>query len=64
MKRHSLDLLSLVFGILFLVAAVAAATDTFAVRFLQFEWIAAAGLLVVGAILLLSVGRTSSRNGS
>lgn len=64
MKRHPLDVLSLVFGIVFLVGAGAAVTDNFDIRILQFEWLAAGALLVIGAIVLVSAGRTNTRNGS
>lgn len=62
MKRHSLDVLSLVFGTLFLAAAGAFASDSFDVSLLRFEWLAAIALLALGATLLLSVRRPNDHD--
>lgn len=57
MKRHGLDVLSLVFGFLFLAVAGASASESLDLSLLRFEWVAAIALLAAGATLLLSARR-------
>lgn len=65
MKRHRLDVLSLVFGILFVAAAAAFASDTFDLSLFRWEWVAAAVLLVIGGVLLVTARSSGNgRNGS
>lgn len=57
MKRHSMDVLSLVFGLFFLASAALFASDALDLTFFNIEWVIAGLLLAFGAALLLSTAR-------
>lgn len=59
MKRHALDPLSLIFGILFFGAAALYTSDLLDIRLINIEWVVAGALLALGAGLLLSAARRS-----
>ena len=60
MKPHRFDVISFVFGVLFLGAVVMAFTGTFAVNRNAITWVGAGALLLIGAVMLLG-SRNSDR---
>lgn len=61
MKRHSLDALSLVFGLLFAAVAVVGLTDQLTLTVVDVRWLGPALLVAIGIALVVTAGR--SRNG-
>lgn len=59
MKRHSLDPVSLIFGLLFLIGGVALVVSESGVEFFEARWVFPAFLVLSGVIVLLT-GRLSS----
>jgi hypothetical protein len=57
MKRHDLDLLSLVFGVLFVLVGVLGLTDRVILSLSDVRWLVPVGLIVIGVALVLPSGR-------
>lgn len=60
MKPHRFDVISFVFGVLFLGVVAMAFTGTFAVSRNAITWVGAGALLLIGAVMLLG-SRTNDR---
>jgi hypothetical protein len=61
MRRHRLDPISFVAGLVFIALAMTAVTEELGFTLSDFRWIAAGGLLLLGALLLIT-STTRSRN--
>lgn len=63
MKSHRTDLVSLVFGVIFLVIAVSwPIGHSFSIGFAAAGWIVALGLILLGVLGLLGALRGNRRN--
>ena len=58
MERHRLDVLSLIFGLIFTAVAVLGLTDVLTLTFADLRWLGPAVLVVVGVALLFTAGRS------
>lgn len=63
MRPHRFDVISFVFGVLFLGVVAMAFTGTFAVNQKAITWVGAGALLLIGAVMLLG-SRTTDRRRS
>ena len=61
MQRHSLDALSLVFGLLFTAVAAVGLTDQLTLTVIDVRWIGPVLLVAIGVALVVTAGR--NRNG-
>lgn len=57
MERHRFDILSFVFGLLFVLVALVGLTDLVQLTWLDLRWIAPAVLVGLGLVLVLTSGR-------
>lgn len=61
MQRHSLDALSLVFGLLFTAVAAVGLTDQLTLTVIDVRWIGPGLMVAIGIALVVTAGR--NRNG-
>lgn len=57
MERHRFDILSFVFGLLFVLVAIVGLTDLVELTWLDLRWIGPAVLVGLGLVLVLTAGR-------
>lgn len=57
MERHRFDILSFVFGLLFVLVAFVGLTDLVELTWLDLRWIGPAVLVGLGLVLVLTAGR-------
>jgi len=62
MTRHPLDVLSLVFGILFVVIATIGLVDAVTISLGDLRWLLPTLLIVVGGVLLVTGGTRAVRS--
>jgi hypothetical protein len=56
-ERHRFDILSFVFGLLFVLVAIVGLTDLVELTWLDLRWIGPAVLVGLGLVLVLTAGR-------
>jgi len=58
MKRHNLDVLSLVFGLVFVAIATVGLLDQLTVSWSDIRWLVPTGLVAAGLALVITAGRS------